>query len=112
MDLIAILQKMGAIITVQTDRVITIEGVDRLGGFDHRPIPDRIEAARWACAALATGGDIFVRGAQQLPMMTVPQRLPADRRRASTSTTRASGSGTRAASCAPSPSRPTCTRAS
>ena len=54
MDLIAILQKMGAIISVQTDRVITIEGVDRLGGFDHLAIPDRIEAGSWACAALAT----------------------------------------------------------
>ena len=43
MDLIAILQKMGAIISVQTDRVITIEGVDRLGGFDHlrHPRPHR-----------------------------------------------------------------------
>ena len=69
MDLIAILQKMGAIISVQTDRVILIEGVDRLGGFDHLAIPDRIEAGSWACAALATRGDIYVRGAQQLPMM-------------------------------------------
>ena len=69
MDLIAILQKMGALISVQTDRVITVEGVDRLGGFDHLAIPDRIEAGSWACAALATGGDIYVRGAQQLPMM-------------------------------------------
>ena len=70
MDLIAVLQKMGAIISVETDRVITIEGVDRLGGFDHLAIPDRIEAGSWACAALATSGDIYVRGAQQLPMMT------------------------------------------
>src|SRR6188768_4289874 len=54
---------------VQTDRVITIEGVHRLGGFDHLAIPDRIEAGSWACAALATNGDIYVRGAQQLPMM-------------------------------------------
>jgi UDP-N-acetylglucosamine 1-carboxyvinyltransferase len=69
MDLIAILQKMGAIISVQTDRVITIEGVDRLGGFNHLAIPDRIEAGSWACAALATNGDIYVRGAQQPPMM-------------------------------------------
>ncbi len=69
MDLIAILQKMGAIISVQTDRVIQIEGVDRLGGYDHLAIPDRIEAGSWACAALATQGDIFVRGAQQQPMM-------------------------------------------
>jgi UDP-N-acetylglucosamine 1-carboxyvinyltransferase len=69
LDLIAIMQKMGALITVQTDRVIEIEGVRRLGGFDHLAIPDRIEAGSWACAALATDGDIFVRGAQQQPMM-------------------------------------------
>ncbi len=69
LDLIAILQKMGAIISVETDRVIRIEGVDRLGGYDHRAVPDRIEAGSWACAALATGGDVYVRGAQQQPMM-------------------------------------------
>ena len=69
MDLIAVLQKMGAIISVQTDRTIEIEGVERLGGFDHLAIPDRIEAGSWACAALATRGDIYVRGAQQQPMM-------------------------------------------
>ncbi|TQJ49984.1 UDP-N-acetylglucosamine 1-carboxyvinyltransferase [Phycicoccus sp. SLBN-51] len=69
MDLICVLQKMGAIISVETDRVIKIEGVDRLGGFDHRAIPDRIEAGSWACAALATRGDVYVRGAQQQPMM-------------------------------------------
>jgi UDP-N-acetylglucosamine 1-carboxyvinyltransferase len=69
LDLIAILQKMGAIISVETDRVIKIEGVDRLGGYDHLAIPDRIEAGSWACAALATKGDIYVRGAQQQAMM-------------------------------------------
>ena len=69
-DLICLLQKMGAIIRVHTDRVIEIEGVARLGGFVHRPIPDRIEAASWAAAALATGGDVFVAGARQVDMMT------------------------------------------
>jgi UDP-N-acetylglucosamine 1-carboxyvinyltransferase len=70
MDLIAILQKMGAIINVHTDRVIEIEGVDRLRGYTHRPIPDRIETASWAAAALATGGDVYVQGARQPDMMT------------------------------------------
>jgi UDP-N-acetylglucosamine 1-carboxyvinyltransferase len=70
MDLICILQKMGAIITVHTDRVIEIQGVKRLGGYSHRPIPDRIEAASWAAAALATRGDITVLGAQQADMGT------------------------------------------
>ncbi|WP_159795257.1 UDP-N-acetylglucosamine 1-carboxyvinyltransferase [Puerhibacterium puerhi] len=70
MDLIAVLQKMGAIISVDTDRVIRIEGVDRLEGFTHTALGDRIEAASWASAALATGGDITVKGATQPEMMT------------------------------------------
>jgi UDP-N-acetylglucosamine 1-carboxyvinyltransferase len=70
MDLIAILQKMGAIISVDTDRVIRIEGVKRLGGYEHRALFDRNEAASWAAAALATNGDIFVGGARQQEMTT------------------------------------------
>ena len=69
-DLIAILQKMGAIISVDTDRVIRIEGVKTLQGYTHRALFDRNEAASWAAAALATKGDIFVGGAQQEAMMT------------------------------------------
>jgi UDP-N-acetylglucosamine 1-carboxyvinyltransferase len=69
-DLISILQKMGAIISVDTDRVIRIEGVKRLEGFTHSALFDRNEAASWAAAALATGGDIFVGGARQVEMMT------------------------------------------
>lgn len=64
-DLIHILQKMGAIITVQTDRTIRIEGVSKLSGFNHRAIPDRNESASWASAALVTQGDIYVEGATQ-----------------------------------------------
>ncbi|MFO0704656.1 MAG: UDP-N-acetylglucosamine 1-carboxyvinyltransferase [Candidatus Andersenbacteria bacterium] len=70
LDLIAVLQKMGAIIGVDTHRTITIHGVAKLSGFEHRALPDRIEAASWACLAAATNGKIFVRGAQQLNMMT------------------------------------------
>ncbi|MDT0165589.1 UDP-N-acetylglucosamine 1-carboxyvinyltransferase [Actinotalea sp. AC32] len=69
MDLINVLQKMGAIISVDTDRVIRIEGVGRLGGYQHTALSDRIEAASWASAALATRGDVYVRGATQ-PEMT------------------------------------------
>jgi UDP-N-acetylglucosamine 1-carboxyvinyltransferase len=70
MDLIAILQKMGAIINVEPNRVIFIEGVDKLQGYSHRALFDRNEAASWASAALATGGDIFVAGAKQQELMT------------------------------------------
>jgi UDP-N-acetylglucosamine 1-carboxyvinyltransferase len=69
-DLICVLQKMGAIIKVHTSRVIEIEGVPRLDGYRHRPIPDRIEAASWGAAALATGGDVQVLGARQSDMTT------------------------------------------
>lgn len=70
MDLIAILQKMGAIITVEPNRVIFIEGVDHLYGYTHRALFDRNEAASWASAALATEGDVFVGGAKQQELMT------------------------------------------
>ncbi|MBN9180815.1 MAG: UDP-N-acetylglucosamine 1-carboxyvinyltransferase [Microbacterium sp.] len=70
MDLIAVLQKMGAIISYEPNRVILIEGVDRLSGYDHRAVFDRNEAASWASAALATDGEIFVGGAHQPEMLT------------------------------------------
>ena len=70
MDLVAVLQKMGAIISVDVDRTFRIEGVKELNGFTHTSLTDRIEAASWASAALATRGDIFVKGATQPEMMT------------------------------------------
>ncbi|WBU39224.1 UDP-N-acetylglucosamine 1-carboxyvinyltransferase [Homoserinibacter sp. YIM 151385] len=70
MDLIAVLQKMGAIIWLEPNRTIFIEGVEHLEGYTHRAIFDRNEAASWASAALATGGDIVVKGARQPELMT------------------------------------------
>ncbi len=70
MALVDVLQKMGAIISVDVDRTIHIEGVKSLIGYTHTALPDRIETASWASAALATHGDIFVQGAQQHDMIT------------------------------------------
>ena len=70
LDLIAVLQKMGALISVDTDRTIRIEGVSRLSGYQHTALSDRIEAGSWASAALATHGDVYVRGATQPEMTT------------------------------------------
>ncbi|MDN4481319.1 UDP-N-acetylglucosamine 1-carboxyvinyltransferase [Demequina muriae] len=67
-DLIDTLQKMGAIISVDTDRSITIEGVETLHGYDHTALADRIEVGSWASAALATRGDVMIHGAQQRTM--------------------------------------------
>ena len=75
MDLILVLQKMGAIISVDTDRVIHITGVTKLKGYDHVALSDRLESASWACAAVATKGRIFVRGARQIDMITFLNKL-------------------------------------
>lgn len=69
-DLICILQKMGAIISIEPNRVIFIEGVKELRGYTHDAIFDRNEAASWAAAALATKGDVYIKGAKQEEMMT------------------------------------------
>jgi UDP-N-acetylglucosamine 1-carboxyvinyltransferase len=65
MDLIFMLQNMGAIIELSLPRTITIEGVKKLHGVTHRIIPDRNEAVSFACLAIATNGKILVKGAIQ-----------------------------------------------
>jgi UDP-N-acetylglucosamine 1-carboxyvinyltransferase len=70
MDLVMCLQKMGAIIDYVADRVLVIEGVKSLTGVHHEVMPDRIVAASMACAAVATQGDVFVRGARQTDLVT------------------------------------------
>jgi UDP-N-acetylglucosamine 1-carboxyvinyltransferase len=74
-ELMKFLQKMGAIINLETNRRIVIDGVDRLKGAQQRVTPDRIEAASFACAAIATKGDIFIEGALQSTMMTFLNNL-------------------------------------
>ena len=69
-DLALLLQSMGAIISQETDRTWIIQGVESLRPFDHRVLNDRIEAASFAAAAIATHGDVFIRGADQLHLLT------------------------------------------
>jgi UDP-N-acetylglucosamine 1-carboxyvinyltransferase len=68
-DTILLLQKMGALIAVEVDRTIVIEGVAKLRGAEHTLLPDRIEVASFACAAVATDGDVFIEGAEQGQIM-------------------------------------------
>ena len=65
-DLIAMLRGMGARIERTGDRRIEIEGVERLGGVDHRVLGDRLEAETFAIAAAVTGGDVQIRGVDPL----------------------------------------------
>ncbi len=69
-DTILFLQKMGALIRVDVDRRIVIEGVDQLHGARHRPVTDRIAVASFAAAAVASNGKITIRNAQQNHMIT------------------------------------------
>ncbi|MDP1718857.1 MAG: UDP-N-acetylglucosamine 1-carboxyvinyltransferase, partial [bacterium] len=70
MDLIKFLQKMGAIIELGDSRDIYIDGVKSLRGTRHRILPDRNEAVSFACLAIATGGKILVKEAQQENLIT------------------------------------------
>lgn len=69
-DLIKMLQNMGAIIELGTERKVAVEGVSRLHGVEHAILPDRNEAVSFATAAIATGGKVFVRGAVHEHLIT------------------------------------------
>jgi UDP-N-acetylglucosamine 1-carboxyvinyltransferase len=59
-ELVKMLQKMGADIMVDANRTYVIRGVERLRGCELRCMPDRNQAVSFACAALATGGDVLI----------------------------------------------------
>ncbi|EKD32890.1 MAG: hypothetical protein ACD_76C00122G0006 [uncultured bacterium] len=69
-ELIKMLQKMGAIVEVGAGRHIEIIGVEKLSGCHTRVIPDALEAASYACMALGTHGEIFVKEAVHDHMIT------------------------------------------
>jgi len=73
-DLIDFLKAMGADITQTGERSFTIVGVDSLHGAEHKVIPDRLEAASYLAAAVATNGDVTVTGVDPehlAPFLTV-----------------------------------------
>ncbi len=61
-DLARLLVKMGAKLEGAGTPTITIEGVERLAGAEHRIAPDRIEAGTYAVAAALTGGEVRLEG--------------------------------------------------
>jgi UDP-N-acetylglucosamine 1-carboxyvinyltransferase len=60
-DLADCLNGMGAHVSGAGTDVITIDGVERLGGASHRIMPDRIETGTFLAAAAATRGAITLR---------------------------------------------------
>lgn len=61
MDLIDFLNKMGAKITQEGERIFKIIGVDSLSGVSHEIIPDRIEGLTYGMLACATGGEVVLK---------------------------------------------------
>jgi UDP-N-acetylglucosamine 1-carboxyvinyltransferase len=60
LDLITVLQKMGARIAILPGATIEIEGVATLNPVEHSIIPDRLEAGGLLLAAAMTGGDVYL----------------------------------------------------
>jgi UDP-N-acetylglucosamine 1-carboxyvinyltransferase len=64
LDLVQMLEQMGAKVDGGGTSTLTIEGVERLSPTNHVIVPDRIVAGTWAFAAAMTRGDITVRNAR------------------------------------------------
>jgi UDP-N-acetylglucosamine 1-carboxyvinyltransferase len=62
LDLVAMINAMGGRVTVHGQEHIEVEGVEGLGGTDHRVIADNMEAVTWLVAASVTGGDVEIHG--------------------------------------------------
>ncbi len=74
-DLIEFLNNMGARIRRRMHKIIEIEGVKTLNPTIHRIMPDRNEAVSYACAAIATKGDIIVENARRDHLEAFLQKL-------------------------------------
>ena len=74
-DLQQFLCRMGGRVTGAGTQVIRIEGVEKLHGVAYTPIPDRIAAGTFLCAAAATGGTIRVRNVCPRHLVAVDDKL-------------------------------------
>lgn len=74
-DLARLLTAMGARIGGAGSPRIVVDGVDSLGGADHRVIPDRIEAGTYMCAAAITNGDVTLENCPLDALLAVTDRL-------------------------------------
>lgn len=74
-DLILFLQKLGANITVDTDRTICIQQANQFHEVEHTVLTDRNEVASYAMAAISTKGRVFIEGAEHLNMIAFLNKL-------------------------------------
>ncbi|MET3560607.1 UDP-N-acetylglucosamine 1-carboxyvinyltransferase [Bartonella japonica] len=74
-NLIQALNAMGAKITGEGTKTLTIQGVKKLGGARIRVIADRIEAGTYAIAVAMTGGEVLLKNAEHKHMTQVFKAL-------------------------------------
>jgi len=60
-DLVSLLNKMGAKILVKGQESIRIKGVKKLNGAQHECIPDNLEALTFTIGAAVTGGELEIK---------------------------------------------------
>jgi UDP-N-acetylglucosamine 1-carboxyvinyltransferase len=75
LDLIVVLKKMGAKISIEAPSVIEIEGVSELFPVEHAIIYDRLEAGALLVATAMTGGHISIPQAPAFAMEVFLQKL-------------------------------------
>ena len=71
-QLCKMLNRMGAKITGIGSNLLTIEGVTRLGGTDHRLLPDMIEIGSFIGLAAMTGSEITIKDVQYKELGMIP----------------------------------------
>jgi len=74
-NLITFLNEMGGKIKRAPNRVIEIEGVKELHGAIQKIMPDQNQVVSFACAALATKGDVIVENASAKDLEAFIQKL-------------------------------------
>ena len=86
-DLSRLLVAMGAHIEGIGSERLTIEGVDRLGGAEHRIVADRIEGGTYLIGAALTGGDVRLDECEPAALQPLVDKLVSAGAEVETSTT-------------------------
>ncbi len=71
-QLCKMLNSMGAKITGISSNLLTIEGVEELGGCEHRVLPDMIEIGSWIGLAAMTGSEITIKNVSYPSLGVIP----------------------------------------
>lgn len=74
-DLQRCINAMGGHVRGAGSQTIVIEGVKKLHGCVYEPMPDRIVAGTYLCAAAITGGEVLLKNARARDLMAVIEKL-------------------------------------